>query len=243
MSMSRQPRRLGIVGGLGPFASSEFLRTLYECSACEAEQAMPAVMLWSDPAVPDRTRALADGGRPALGRHLAAAVGALLELECSRIVVCCFTMHAALPELPPEYRERIVSLVDVAIEQIGRRGERQLLLCSSGTRAMRLFERHPRWAEVESLVAMPRSSDQESVHRLIHAIKQSGDADAHVGAAGALLGKYAVGSLAVACSEFHLLAKAARRRGVAWRTCDPLDWVARAWTSNELPAAAAAVSG
>lgn len=238
MPAARRRGRLGVVGGLGPLASSEFLRTIYEYAAGGTEQAMPAVMLWSDPAVPDRTRALANGDSHTLLDYLASAVGALVELQCSPIVVCCVTMHALVPELPPERRERILSLVDVVIEQIRRRDERQLLFCSSGTRAMQIFERHPRWPDVERLVVLPEPDDQKAVHDLIHAIKGNGDAGRHLDVAGSLLRKYGVRSLVVGCSEFHLLAKAARSQGVSWSTCDPLDWIARAWNSHGLSAEA-----
>jgi hypothetical protein len=44
-----------------------------------------------------------------------------------------------------------------------------------------------------------------------------------------LLETYGASSLMVGCTEFHLLAKAARAGAVPWRTCDPLDWIARRW--------------
>ena len=48
---------LGIVGGLGPLASAEFLKTLYEENPFEVEQEGPACLLLSDPNVPDDNRA------------------------------------------------------------------------------------------------------------------------------------------------------------------------------------------
>ena len=98
-------------------------------------------------------------------------------------------------------------------------------------RAMHVFERHARWAEVASLVVLPEPADQECIHGFLQAIKRSGDAEPFVQMAGALLDAYGVRSLVVGCTEFHLLSKAARRRRVAWRTCDPLDEIARRWAA------------
>jgi aspartate racemase len=228
MTISRQGM-LGVIGGLGPMASTEFLRTIYEHGAGGSEQSMPMVMLVSDPTVPDRTDALRNGGRVELLDRLNTSIERLLALQCSNLVVCCVTMHALIPELRGEYRDRIISLIDVAIEEIRIRGERQLLFCSSGTRTMQVFERHPRWSEVEHLVVLPRDVDQETIHRFIYKIKRTGDADPHVDPAGSLLDHYGVQSMTVGCTEFHLLAKAARRLAARWHTCDPLETIAQQW--------------
>ncbi len=219
----------GVVGGLGPLASAEFLRTIYEYGAGDVEQTMPAVFLVSDPTVPDRTQALVNGTSELLLDRLRTTVEQIVALRCSRIVVCCVTMHAVLPGLPEDLRRRIVSLIDVVIDQVRARGERQLLFCSSGTRATNIFERHPRWPEIEPLMIRPRPDDQAAIHSFIYRIKRDGNARRFVRAAGELLDTYGVRSLTVGCTEFHLLAKAARQCGAPWRTCDPLDWIAREW--------------
>ena len=54
-------RVLGVVGGAGPLASAEFIKTIYECSLGEREQEAPVVLLYSDPTFPDRTEALLAG--------------------------------------------------------------------------------------------------------------------------------------------------------------------------------------
>src|SRR4029079_293203 len=52
---------LGIVGGMGPLASAEFVRTVYEYGLGEREQPSPTVLLYSDPTFPDRTDAFMSG--------------------------------------------------------------------------------------------------------------------------------------------------------------------------------------
>ena len=50
---------LGVLGGMGGLASAEFVKTVYEISGegVEQEQAGPVVLMYSDPAFPDRTAA------------------------------------------------------------------------------------------------------------------------------------------------------------------------------------------
>jgi aspartate racemase len=56
---------LGVLGGMGPLASADFMRQLTLLTPAERDQDHVPAMLWSDPRVPDRTLArLADGEDP-----------------------------------------------------------------------------------------------------------------------------------------------------------------------------------
>ena len=54
---------LGVLGGMGGLASAEFVKTIYELSGAEShlEQDEPALVMYSDPAFPDRTEAFLRG--------------------------------------------------------------------------------------------------------------------------------------------------------------------------------------
>jgi aspartate racemase len=220
---------LGVVGGLGPLASAEFVRTIYEYAVGGPEQAMPTVILSSDPSVPDRTTAFQNGTQDHLRDRLRGSIQQLVQLRCTRIVICCVTMHGVLEDLEPDLRAPVTSLIDVAIDDVRARGERQLLCCSSGTRERRVFQRHRAWASIEPLVVLPDAGDQAAIHTMIYDIKRTDNTHAALPAVGALLEKYRVGSLIAGCTEIHLLTKLIKRTGAPWRCCDPLDTIARDW--------------
>jgi aspartate racemase len=46
---------------MGPLASAEFVKTIYEYNLASREQEMPACILLSDPTIPDRTEAIQNG--------------------------------------------------------------------------------------------------------------------------------------------------------------------------------------
>src|SRR5882724_8807275 len=75
---------LGIVGGLGPLASAEFLKTIYEKSFCEREQETPKVIMYSDPTFPDRTEAIASGNDSKLLERLILILRALSSLGATQ---------------------------------------------------------------------------------------------------------------------------------------------------------------
>src|SRR5215208_5680219 len=107
--------RIGILGGMGPLASAELVHTIYRLNMVEPEQEAPACLLLSDPSIPDRTTAILAGDTTELARRLTAALAELDRLGAERIVIACVTAHAVLPEVPAPLREKVVSLLDLAI--------------------------------------------------------------------------------------------------------------------------------
>jgi aspartate racemase len=211
---------LGVLGGMGPLASAEFVKTIYE-AVDGPEQLAPPVLLHSDPSMPDRTAAFLSGDSDALLARFTAALTALDRQGVSKIVVACITVHYLLPRLPAELRGRIVSLLDVIFDALRRSDARHLLLCTTGTRRMRLFESHPDWAALKDRLTMPDDEDQQVVHRTIYEIKQNGDVARLTDLVAALLRKYEVSSFVAGCTEIHFAAK--RLSGPAAAGCiDPL---------------------
>jgi aspartate racemase len=222
---------LGVVGGMGPLASAEFLKTIYECSRGEREQEFPAVLVYSDPGFPDRTSAFRDGRDDEVLAPLMLAFDRLLGMGATKLVMCCMTSHHLLPRIPPPVRGRLISLLDIIFEQLSRTEGRHLLICSSGTRELRLFEKHSRWEFFKSRVVLPDEAEQHIIHRdLIYPIKKNPDTREVLPILEALMTKYKTDSFITGCSEIHLVAKqlvfsGGNRRG--YSCIDPLMILAR----------------
>jgi aspartate racemase len=223
----------GVVGGMGPLASAEFLRTIYEYSLADRpEQGAPVVMLYSDPTVPDRTEAFLKGEDGFVLAQLNEALQSLVELGASKIVICCMTSHYLLPRVPESLRGRVISMLDLIFERVAESPRRRrLVFCSSGTRKLRLFESHGRWEQFKDSFVFPDERDQRRIHdEIIYRIKRAPALGEPAAAARSLMVKYEVDSFIAGCSEIHLLAKhfmthAEGRKAVGW--IDPLDIVAR----------------
>src|SRR5215213_9452039 len=216
---------LGIVGGLGPLASAEFLKTIYEHSLGQTEQETPRVIVYSDPTFPDRTEACLNGSEEQLLNQLVAAMRQLQRLGASQFVICCITIHHLLPRLPNDLKARLVSLVDLIFEELTASRERHLLLCTTGARKLKIFEGHELWRGTSELVALADEMDQCEIHRMIYRIKQNQDVLEQIPFVESLLRKYEVNSFIAGCTEIHLLAKHFRGRG---RRCiDPLISIAK----------------
>jgi aspartate racemase len=200
---------LGIVGGLGPLASAEFVRTVYRCATWEREQDAPRVLMDSNPAFPDRTSAFLAGEEHTVSPMLEEVLGGLLERGATRLVICCMTAHHLLPRLPAELRRPIVSVPEVIVGQLRRARGRYLMLCTKGTRYVSLFEREPGWDEVADRVVFLEPADQDLVHDdLIYQIKRMADPASLVPMVRSLLARYDADGFIVGCSEIHLVANA-----------------------------------
>lgn len=231
-----QNKVLGILGGLGPRASAEFLKTIYEHSLGEREQDSPRVLLYSDPTFPDRTDTLLTGNCDDLLKQLIVSLNSLCGQGVSRIVICCVTIHYLLPRVPEDLRARITSLVDVVLTELRRKQEKHLLICSTGARKMKIYQHHPRWEEAKEYVVWPDEDDQQSIHHLIYRIKGNEDTQKLIPIIEALLVKYNVNSFVAGCTEIHLLAKhfhQANNRPGYYGCLDPLIIIAEELARKE----------
>jgi len=219
---------LGILGGMGPVASAEFVRTVYSFHHSGPEQGAPVVVLYSDPTFPDRTDALLKGSDELLLKRLTEALTHLCEMGATEIVICCVTSHYLLARLPARLRGKIISLPDTIFDAVLRSERRHLLMCTQGTRQSGLFESHPQWAATRGRVVLPQPSDQQEIHELIYRLKKNVAIDELLPLVEALLRKYEVDSFIVGCTELHLVARhLAEAGGAATYVClDPLTIIA-----------------
>lgn len=137
-------RMLGVLGGMGPLASAQFMLrlTLLTPDAARDQDHIPAV-LWSDPRVPDRTAARLAGGADPLPWLLPGLRG-LRAAGCGAIAIPCNTAHgwfdemqAAIAPLP------ILHIVDAAERELRRLGVAPGpigVMGTAGTLAMRLYQ-------------------------------------------------------------------------------------------------------
>lgn len=198
---------LGVLGGVGPLASAEFLKTIYEQSHARREQEMPLVWMYSDPTFPDRTEAYLSGADEELRRRLRQALGALRAQDVTCVVICCMTMHYLLPQLPAEERELIISLPELILTRLAQSTEPHIVLCTTGTRKSEVFQHQPRWAAVSQQMIFPDDEDQRLVHEFIYHVKQNGAVSLGLALLERLAEKYGATSFISGCTEFHLLTK------------------------------------
>ncbi len=215
----KQHKTLGILGGMGPLVSTEFVKAIYECKGGGPEQEWPDVILFSLPSAPDRTQALKNGGYRDFLAFLTRQLERLSPL-CDRMVVPCYTAHAWFKDLPGHLRSKTISLLDVTDCQLCHASEPTLLLATQGSYQSRLFQDGCRMADL--LVPLDEG-DQELCARLIYQhLKIGGDPLAVLDQLHSWSEKYQTSSLLAGCTEFHLTARALGQQPTNLRLIDPL---------------------
>jgi len=200
---------LGVLGGMGGLASAEFVKTIYELSGegSRREQDEPVVVMYSDPAFPDRTEAFLRGETQPILTKLIDALELLDRMGASQFVICCITIHYLLPQLPGALRERIISLPDVIFSAVESLKKPHLVISSTGTIKLGLLQRHPGWEEAQNYFVFPTEDEQRQMHELIYEVKLNRNLKEANAFVQRMMKDHHVDSFVAACSEIHLLAK------------------------------------
>lgn len=133
---------LGVLGGMGPLASAEFMRVLTLQTPAQRDQDHIPAILWSDPRVPDRTLARQHGGEDPLPALLRGIRG-LEAAGCGAIAIPCNTAHGWFDAMQAATHLPILHIVDAAAADLRRQGVttgRIGLMGTSATLAMRLYQ-------------------------------------------------------------------------------------------------------
>jgi aspartate racemase len=101
---------LGVLGGMGPAASAEFMVRLIQQTPAKKDQDHIPTILWSDPRIPDRSTALRRGTDEPL-EWLQKGVQGLINAGCTYIVMPCNTSHFWFHELK-KFDVNLIHIVD-----------------------------------------------------------------------------------------------------------------------------------
>lgn len=221
---------LGVLGGMGPLASADFLLSIYDYNLGDIEQCSPIVFLYSDPSFPDRTETFFAGRDQELLELMQGALDKLCQLDVTKIVIACITLHHLLPRLSPELRDKIISLPEIIISRVSELKQRHLLVASSGTRFTRVFESHSGWDTAAPYLIWPDESDQHVIHDCIYReIKSNGEMESFVSFLEDRCLKYEVDSIVVGCTDIHrvsrYLSNSGNHRALSY--IDPLQIIAQ----------------
>ncbi|MCC8391018.1 aspartate/glutamate racemase family protein [Paraburkholderia sp. MMS20-SJTR3] len=134
--------RIGVVGGIGPAATVDFLGKLVRNTPAARDQDHLKVIVEQNPQIPDRTDALLGGGAdPTLALY--AACKTLEDSGADLIAMPCNTAHAFVERIQPALRVPIVNMLDCTADYL-RDTLPELrevgVLATSGTLASRVYE-------------------------------------------------------------------------------------------------------
>ena len=219
---------LGVLGGMGPLATIHFYRTLVTLTPAGSDQEHLPTVIWSDPTIPDRTRALIGGGRSPLP-HLHRGMRHLENAGATAIAIPCNTAHAYVPALTVRADVPIIDMVRATVADCAARlpsGGVIGMLATRGTRYAALYDTAAQ--EVGLRVAYPNDGAQARlVDPAIAQVKSGGDlveAGSLVAQAAQRLTDDGAGVVVGACTEIPVAAAAVPQPIPILDSMDSLAW-------------------
>lgn len=229
-------RMLGVLGGMGPLASAQFMLRLTQLTPATRDQDHIPTLLWSDPRVPDRT-----GGRLGNGADpltwLLRGIQGLKRAGCRAIAVPCNTAHGWYDQMQDAAQVPILHIVDAAAAELrrsGRAGGTIGIMGTQATLAMRLYQDRLGAQNWDCIIP-----DQQEMERLvtpaIALVKANRPADAYPPLAEVVrsLVRRGATSVVLGCTEIPLGVQAGPAMDVPMvDTIDALALAAIAWATR-----------
>ncbi|MGM9619221.1 MAG: aspartate/glutamate racemase family protein [Oscillospiraceae bacterium] len=158
---------IGVLGGLGPWATEEFLRLVLEETEAACDQDYPDLLIMNRSSTPDRTAFLLGRSENSPGPVIAADARRLERAGCAALVIPCNTSHQFYGEVASAVSIPVLHLIREVAAEGKRRGMHTLgVLCTEGTRRTDLYGRTARELGMDCLY--PSESAQRRVTSLIY---------------------------------------------------------------------------
>jgi aspartate racemase len=205
---SNLPRRVGIIGGMGPAATVDLMaKVLREAQARRDEDHVPLIV-WNVPQVPSRPAAVRGEGPSPLPALLEAA-RFLESAGATALAIACNTAHHWAPELREAVSIPLLHIADATLEELAHRRPGMRSVALLGTRATLDLGIYSGPLHARGIaVRVPEEELQAAIDRAIAAVK-AGDLDSACGefvpVARTMLDRGAE-AVVIGCTELPLIA-------------------------------------
>ena len=195
-------KTLGVLGGMGPAATLDFLARLQAETPAARDQDHIRVLVDLNPGVPDR-----NAGDAAPGPALAAMARGLEGAGAQVLAIACNTAHAWADEVRAACALPLIDMIDCAVDEARRTGARRVGVLGT-VLARDLYGQRLRAAGLEPVALSPES--QARFMDLLHAIKAGGRGEAErAGMRDLALSLAGAEAVIAGCTEVPLVLDAA----------------------------------
>lgn len=111
-------REVGVIGGLGPAATVEFLARVVRWTEARSDQEHADLVVLQHSSIPDRTAHILDPSLPDPGPVLAADAARLEALGVVAIVIPCNTARVFIDEIEAAVSIPVVDIIEAAVDDV-----------------------------------------------------------------------------------------------------------------------------
>lgn len=174
---------LGVLGGMGPLATADFLQKFTKATPAEYDQDHPQVVVFSNPKIPDRIGPILGKGSVSPLPALIESAQRLQEFGAKVLVMPCHTAHFWYTQIAQAVTIPFLHIADITCEEIVRIGGKRKMtvgvLATQATLHAQIYQE--RFNNLGISYLLP---DQDGMERhvlpAIAAIKQESMAEASV---------------------------------------------------------------
>jgi len=135
-------RTIGILGGMGPAATVDLFDRMVRATPARTDQDHIPILIFNNPAIPDRSQAILHGGADPLPPMLA-GLDLLARMGAEVVAIPCNTAHYYWPQLQAGVGIPVLNMVEETVQVIRRAHpsvERVGIMATSGTVAVELYQ-------------------------------------------------------------------------------------------------------
>ena len=216
--MNKKDYIVGIVGGMGTYATIDLFRRLADAIPAEKEWDRPRIIIDNNCTMPSRVRALLYGERrEELVDALSDSVRHMLDIGVSRIIFACNTSHCFIPDVlrqVPEAQGVILHIIDALGKDLSGRGVTSVgLVATEGTIDSKIYEDTFRAYDIS--VTAPTEAEYAKLREFIEAVKQDKISDGICEEFRDFIESFGEESVIMGCTELPILYRETVTRGFA----------------------------
>ncbi len=220
-----QKKIVGIIGGMGPLATSDLFRKIILNTKAKYDQDHVRVLIDNNTQIPDRTAALLRGGESPLPQIIKSAT-LLQNMGAEILIMPCHTSHYFHREIQKSVDIPLLNMVELTRDSLHERGvKKAALLATEGTVKMKTYERVFENSGIELLI--PTDEEQKAVTDLIYKGVKAGNKDfdtSEFKRVAEKLFERGAETLILGCTELPL---AMETYNLNYNACDPTTELAR----------------
>lgn len=168
---------IGVVGGMGSFATLDFFRRILLAFPATKEWERPRVIIDNNCTMPSRVRAILYNEKyQEVVEELTKSISILLSGGATDIVLACNTSHYFLKDIlrdHPEWQGKIVNIIEATCQEIHRQGiKNPYLIATEGTIDTNIYPNALKKFGNEKIL-LPTAEEQILIREFIEAVKQN----------------------------------------------------------------------
>ena len=175
--MPQNQQVLGVIGGLGPIATSHFMELVIRMTDAQRDQDHLDMIVYHTPSIPDRSSYILDNSLPSPLDPMIELGQRLSRQQVACIAIPCVTAHYFHEELSRSISAPIIHAVEETAAHLKSAGIHHAgIMATDGTVSSRLFQDRLESLGITPVLPSP-SAQQDVMHLIFNCIKANRPAD------------------------------------------------------------------